>query len=409
MTATTIERLTQYYGAIPARGTFPIAANTKILKGTLVGLDSAGRAIAATTAATCVRVVGKASSTVNNLTGSELGGAAAAADVEVEYGVFNWANSAGADEIAADDVGKLCYAVDNQTVALTSNGGTRQMAGLISGFYDSKVEVWNSPLVPVFYDTLTTLASTANAEGASLIGIEDAATNFTATNVEAALAEIIADYAATTATNGANKIGFQDSGNKTANTTVDAVLDELLVDGTSANGEIVLEPTDFVLFANGAPLAVYSAANDGSCGLYSDGTNAVGIRWNNTGATTVTVAAKFKTPTDMDLTVAPTYYVKCAKTGATAVDNPVIAVGVFAQTEAALYDAGADLGANTGAVAGDAIAKTVQLVNTGAATVLPSVGSSYTLTVNPAAADLATDDLIVFEVIVKYTRKLRTA
>lgn len=372
MTVTAIERLTQYYGAIPARGTFPIAANTKILKGTLVGLDSAGRAIAATTAATCVRVVGKASSTVNNLTGSELGGAAAAADVEVEYGVFNWANSAGADEIAADDVGKLCYAVDNQTVALTSNGGTRQIAGLIAGYYNSQVQVWTNPIVPVFYDTLTILASTANAEGASLIG-------------------------------------FQDSGNKTANTTVDTVLDELLVDGTSANGEIVLEPTDFVLFANGAPLAVYSAANDGSCGLYSDGTNAVGIRWNNTGATTVTVAAKFKTPADMDLTVAPTYYVKCAKTGATAVDNPVIAVGVFAQTEAALYDAGADLGANTGAVAGDAIAKTVQLVNTGAATVLPSVGSSYTLTVNPAAADLATDDLIVFEVIVKYTRKLRTA
>jgi hypothetical protein len=191
MAATTIERLTEFFGLLPARGTYPIAANTKILKGTLVGLDSSGRAIAATTAATTVRVVGKASSTVNNLTGSELGGAAAAADLEVEFGTFDWANSAGADEIAADDVGKLCYAVDNQTVALTSDGGTRQIAGLIAGFYNSKVQVWTNPIVPVFYDTLTDLASTANAKGASLIGIEDAGLYTTAATVEAVTQELL--------------------------------------------------------------------------------------------------------------------------------------------------------------------------------------------------------------------------
>ncbi len=227
MTATTIERMTEFFGLLPARGTYPIAANTKLLKGTLVGLDSAGRAIAATLAATCVRVVGKASSTVNNLTGSELGGAAAAADVEVEFGTFDWANSADADEIAADDVGKLCYAVDNQTVALTSDGGTRQIAGMITGFYNSKPQIFTHPLVPVFHDVLTDLASTANAKGASLIGIEDAATNFAATDVEAALAEIIADYAATTASNGASKIGIQDAGGHTSVTTVEAAIQEL--------------------------------------------------------------------------------------------------------------------------------------------------------------------------------------
>jgi hypothetical protein len=31
------------------------------------------------------------------------------------------------------------------------------------------------------------------------------------------------------------------------------------------------------------------------------------------------------------------------------------------------------------------------------------------MTVNPAAADLATDDLLIFAVIMKYTRKLRTS
>ncbi len=41
------------------------------------------------------------------------------------------ANSAGGDAIAAANVGQLCYAVDDQTVALTSNGSTRSVAGRV--------------------------------------------------------------------------------------------------------------------------------------------------------------------------------------------------------------------------------------------------------------------------------------
>ena len=50
---------------------------------------------------------------------------------EVEAGIFRFANSAGGDEIALDDVGADCYIVDDQTVALTDGTNTRSLAGRI--------------------------------------------------------------------------------------------------------------------------------------------------------------------------------------------------------------------------------------------------------------------------------------
>jgi len=407
MTATTIERLTEFYGLVPARGTYPIAANTKILKGTLVGLDSAGRAIAATTAATCVRVVGKASSTVNNLTGSELGGAAGATDLEVEHGIFNWMNSAAADEIAADDIGKLCYAVDNQTVALTSDGGTRQIAGLIVGFYYGFPQVYTSPLVPVFHDVLTDLASTANAKGASLIGIEDVGTYFTAATVEAALQEIIADLAAVTASNGANMIGFQDGGGKTLSATVDAALDELYVEATSTQGVIELPignfcdaDGDYTKFADG-----------GADGLTIVDAKAVALRFNND-ANPPKMLTSFGIPYDANITADMTLKFLVSKTGATnnAGNTTTLVVEAFNQVAGALHDADGDYGGTTGAVVPDAPAKTTAVLSlTLALADLPAVGSGVSLTVKPTDGTLDTDDFIIHRAWVEYTRKPRTA
>jgi len=76
------------------------------------------------------------------------------------------------------------------------------------------------------------LASTSNAQGASLIGIEDAATQITATTVEGALTEIVDAsqlLAGVTGADGGNLIGFDDSGNKTTAATVADALDELYV------------------------------------------------------------------------------------------------------------------------------------------------------------------------------------
>ncbi|MCV0371708.1 hypothetical protein [Filomicrobium sp.] len=55
--------------------------------------------------------------------------------------------------------------------------------------YAANLDSW-SLVVPSDYVTFSTLASTANGEGASLVGIEDAGGLFTATQVEAALAEL---------------------------------------------------------------------------------------------------------------------------------------------------------------------------------------------------------------------------
>lgn len=50
--------------------------------------------------------------------------------VNIRRGTFRFANSTGADEIALADVGQDCFAVDNQTVALTG-GGVRPRAGRV--------------------------------------------------------------------------------------------------------------------------------------------------------------------------------------------------------------------------------------------------------------------------------------
>ena len=51
--------------------------------------------------------------------------------VPVTRGIARFENSASADLIADSDRGKLCYVVDDQTVALTDGGGARPVAGKI--------------------------------------------------------------------------------------------------------------------------------------------------------------------------------------------------------------------------------------------------------------------------------------
>lgn len=62
-------------------------------------------------------------------------------------GIFRWGNSTSSDAIAADDIGKTCYIVDDQTVALTDGSASRSAAGVV---YDvDSVGVWVSTGFPV--------------------------------------------------------------------------------------------------------------------------------------------------------------------------------------------------------------------------------------------------------------------
>lgn len=113
---------------------YPVAATTHIFAGGIVVQTAAGFAEPADVAATLI-AVGVAKSEVDNSAG-----AAGDLTVEVERGVFRFDNSAAADEITQDDVGKACYLIDDETVALTDGTGARSAAGIIDHVDD--VGVW---------------------------------------------------------------------------------------------------------------------------------------------------------------------------------------------------------------------------------------------------------------------------
>ena len=102
------------------------------------------------------------------------------------------------------------------------------------------------------------LASTANAKGASLVGIEDTANNFGAVNVEAALAEILSNLAANTNALGASLVGIEDPLAQYTATTVEAALEEI---GIYKRVKVADETrTNTAALANDADLVVNSLA-----------------------------------------------------------------------------------------------------------------------------------------------------
>jgi hypothetical protein len=123
MTALAADRNTPWRQA--AERVFPVGAAKKIYAGSMVALASTLYAEAATGAAGKL-VVGRAEEQVDNS-----GGLAGDKSVRVSRGVFRWANSAGGDAISNADIGRYCYAVDDQTVAKTDNAGGRSIAGRV--------------------------------------------------------------------------------------------------------------------------------------------------------------------------------------------------------------------------------------------------------------------------------------
>lgn len=103
----------------------PAAAAVLLYAGALIARDANGRATPGAVATT-LRGVGRCKDRVDNT-----GGAAGDLNVDVEVGVFQFANSAATDEITAADIGIDCYIVDDQTVARTDGGATRSIAGKV--------------------------------------------------------------------------------------------------------------------------------------------------------------------------------------------------------------------------------------------------------------------------------------
>lgn len=105
---------------------FPLAAATKLWAGTIACINASSLLVAAATSTT-LKTVGVTNATLDNSAG-----AASAINGEVHTGVWGpFANSAAGDQITLADVGSDCYLVDNQTLAKTSGGSTRSVAGKV--------------------------------------------------------------------------------------------------------------------------------------------------------------------------------------------------------------------------------------------------------------------------------------
>ncbi len=124
---------------IPTFQSLPLAASAKIFAGSIVCTDGSGNAVPGSTS-TSLKCVGRAKALVDNTDGD-----AGDLRVDVEFGVFKWANSGGGDAITNADRFKLCWVVDDQTVAKTDGGATRSIAGVIIDVADGGVFVLMVP------------------------------------------------------------------------------------------------------------------------------------------------------------------------------------------------------------------------------------------------------------------------
>lgn len=130
MTAITNARLTEIGPPTPARGTVPAAANQLYYRNTIVSLDANGRAVVPVDG-DGLPALGVSQATIDNSTGSPLGGLDDSVDVEVTYGVFGF-NIAGGSATPLPQ--QLVYVVDNQTVSVDNSGGAglRGVCGYVS-------------------------------------------------------------------------------------------------------------------------------------------------------------------------------------------------------------------------------------------------------------------------------------
>ncbi len=356
MTALLLERMTNFAGVTPSRGTFPIKANKRIFKGALVGIDSSGRAMPGDTIANgCLAAVGKASATYDNRTGSALGGSADACDVEVEFGVFGFVSkTGGGDDIASDDVGKVCYVVDDQTVSLTNNTDTRGIAGFITEVRDGQVYVYMGPHV-------AGLVVVAASEASQL-------------------------------------------------DTAQADIDALQLDAATTNAYIPIALRDF-LDADGDPLVKFAADNVGTVGYNLADSEAVNLRWNNYPSNPgLTVICEVPMPYDVDPAADMILELLCSKSGATVGDATKFTYQAYFVTAGDAHDADTIVTGDTSALVGNATAKTTALIT---ATILAAdvpVGvATMTLKIFPKSGLIETDDVMLHAARLRYTRKIQTS
>jgi len=182
---------------------------------------------------------------------------------------------------------------------------------------------------------------------------------------------------------------------------LDAAEDQIAV---LATGYVHIPLTSF-LDADGDPLAKFSSAGSPTFGFALADSEALCIRWNND-ATPGTSLCEVSLPADLDDTAAAYLEFLCSKSGATVGDATTLTCTAFLIAAGDLHDADSNAGGVTDALVGNATAKTTKkLTLTIAAADIPVGARSMTFTVTPTAGLLGTDDLLLHNVQLKYTRK----
>jgi len=105
----------------------PVAANVKIYSGAQVAANAAGFVVPGGPGVN-LTYLGRAEQFIDNT-----GGADGAQSIVVRREkLFKWANSA-TDPVDQSCLGKVCYIVDDQTVAKTNGANTRSPSGKVMG------------------------------------------------------------------------------------------------------------------------------------------------------------------------------------------------------------------------------------------------------------------------------------
>lgn len=303
-------------------------------------------------------------------------------DVEVHSGLIHLALD-GSNTPTATNSSDLMYAVDDQTVGTSSVGGTLSPVGRLVRI--EEVNGTNMALVEVglINNTVVDLA-------AGYVALADLASQ------------------ATGAGYGGKLVGYDDASSFTTATNFDDVADELYQNALTAQAHLPIPLTSF-LDADGDPLAKFVDAGSPTFGFNLANSEALNLRWNND-ATPGTALCNVALPQDLDDTAAIVLHFLASKSGATIGDATTLTITAFFQTVAALHDADADCGGVTGALTGDATAKTVaELTLSIAAGDVPAAPCSLTFTVTPTAGLLGTDDLMIHAVWIEYKRKILTS
>lgn len=109
----------------------PVKTNVKLYKGGIVCTDSTGYGIPAATATglICVGVNDPKDPATSVIDATGLSSGVLTA--RVAEGCFRFGNSSAGDAITVTELGKVCYLVDDQTVAKTDGSASRSKAGVV--------------------------------------------------------------------------------------------------------------------------------------------------------------------------------------------------------------------------------------------------------------------------------------